>query len=140
MITPLFTLFANRVKGSLIRRRGLVESIVRKTLGIKNHVVEKVFHVDEGLVADIDVRMRRRLPCSRLQPIRGFTWTLRRHAENVLTWFDHRISNAAIEGLNNKAKVVARKCYGFRTAGNYITALYHCLGDLPQPKLVHKFL
>lgn len=77
---------------------------------------------------------------SRLQPMRDFAWTLRWHAENVLTWFDFRISNAVVEGLNNKAKVVSRRCYGFRTAQNFITALYHCLGKLPEPNLVHRFV
>jgi len=45
-----------------------------------------------------------------------------------------------VEGMNNKAKVVSHRCYGFRTGKNYITALYHCLGDLPEPQLVHRFL
>ncbi len=51
-----------------------------------------------------------------------------------------RIVIGAVEGMNNKAKVVSHRCYGFRTAKTYITALYHCLGKLPQPELVHKFL
>ncbi len=42
--------------------------------------------------------------------------------------------------MNNKAKVVSHRCYGFRTASNYITALYHCLGDLPEPEPMHRFL
>jgi len=50
------------------------------------------------------------------------------------------IDNGAVEGMNNKAKVVSHRSYGFRTASNYITALYHCLGNLPEPKLVHRFL
>ena len=54
--------------------------------------------------------------------------------------FEMRIHNGAVEGMNNKAKVVSRRCYGFRTATHYITALYHCLGNLPEPQLVHKFL
>ncbi len=40
------------------------------------------------------------------------------------------IDNGTVEGLNNKAKVVIHKAYGFRTAKNYIRNLYHCLGDL----------
>ena len=76
---------------------------------------------------------------SRLKPMRDFAWTLRRHMDDVLNYFDARIDNGAVEGLNNKAKVVSHRCYGFRTAGTYITALYHCLGKLPEPTLVHKF-
>lgn len=77
---------------------------------------------------------------SRLKPMRDFAWMLRRHEEGILAYFDERISNGAVEGMNNKAKVVSHRCYGFRTAATYITALYHCLGDLPEPELVHRFL
>ena len=77
---------------------------------------------------------------SRLKPMRDFAWMLRRHEEGILAYFDERISNGAVEGMNNKAKVVSHRCYGFRTAGTYITALYHCLSDLPEPELVHRFL
>jgi transposase len=77
---------------------------------------------------------------SRLKPMRDFAWTLRRHEEDILNYFELRIDNGAVEGMNNKAKVVSHRCYGFRTASNYITALYHCLGNLPEPQLVHRFL
>lgn len=77
---------------------------------------------------------------SRLKPMRDFAWMLRNHEDNILTYFDEKITNGAVEGMNNKAKVVSHRCYGFRTAKNYITALYHCLGNLPEPKLVHRFL
>lgn len=77
---------------------------------------------------------------SRLKPMRDFAWTLRRHEEEVLNYFTLPIDNGAVEGLNNKAKVVSHRCYGFRTANTYITALYHCLGKLPEPELVHRFL
>ena len=77
---------------------------------------------------------------SRLQPMRDFAWMLRKRMDDVLNYIDLRIDNGAVEGLNNKAKVVSHRCYGFRTAKTYIMALYHCLGDLPEPQLVHKFL
>lgn len=77
---------------------------------------------------------------SRLEPMRDFAWMLRRHEEDILSYFELRIDNGLVEGMNNKAKVVSHRCYGFRTANTYITALYHCLGDLPEPKLVHRFL
>lgn len=77
---------------------------------------------------------------SRLKPMRDYAWMLRNHEENILTYFEERITNGTVEGMNNKAKVVSHRCYGFRTARNYITALYHCLGNLPEPELVHRFL
>ena len=77
---------------------------------------------------------------SRLKPMRNFAWTLRRHEQGILNYFRLPIDNGIVEGLNNKAKVVSRRCYGFRAAKTYITALYHCLGKLPEPTLVHRFL
>jgi transposase len=77
---------------------------------------------------------------SRLKPMRDFAWMLRRHQEGILNYFELRIDNGAVEGMNNKAKVISHRCYGFRTAKTYILALYHGLGNLPEPKLVHKFL
>ena len=72
--------------------------------------------------------------------MRDFAWRLRRHQDNILSYFDERISNGTVEGMNNKAKVVSHRCDGLQTASTYITALYHCLGKLPEPEMVHRFL
>lgn len=77
---------------------------------------------------------------SRLEPMRDFAWMIRRHQGEILNYSDLAISNGAVEGLNNKAKVVSHRSYGFRKAATYITALYHCLGKLPRPPALHKFL
>jgi hypothetical protein len=34
---------------------------------------------------------------------------------------------------------VTRKAYGFRTFNAAETALYHTLGDLPEPPVTHRF-
>ena len=77
---------------------------------------------------------------SRLPHIRDFAWMLRRHQDDILKNFRMPIHNGTVEGLNNKAKLVIHKAYGFRTATNYIRNLYHCLADLPLPKTVHRFV
>ena len=77
---------------------------------------------------------------SRLEPMRDFAWMLRRHEEGILNYFRVPIDNGTVEGLNNKAKLVIHKAYGFRTAKNYIRNLYHCLGNLPLPQTVHTFV
>lgn len=77
---------------------------------------------------------------SRLKPMRDFAWMVRRHEEEILNFLKKRITNGVVEGMNNKAKVVSHRSYGFRTAKTYIIALYHCLGNLPEPQLVHRFL
>ena len=77
---------------------------------------------------------------SRLEPMREFAWMVRRHEDDILNYFRMPIDNGTVEGLNNKAKLVIHKAYGFRTAKNYIRNLYHCLADLPLPKTVHTFV
>ncbi len=47
--------------------------------------------------------------------------------------------SGTVEGLNNKAKLIIRKSYGFRTANGIEIALFHGLGDLPEPEFTHKF-
>ncbi len=66
---------------------------------------------------------------------------LRRHRELLLNWFRARgeISAAIVEGFNNKAKLTTRKAYGFRTYRCLEIALYHTLGQLPEPEATHRF-
>ncbi|HMD83919.1 MAG TPA: ISL3 family transposase, partial [Terriglobia bacterium] len=42
-------------------------------------------------------------------------------------------------GLNNRLKLTLRKAYGFRTFEAIEVALYHNLGELPEPEWTHKF-
>ena len=44
-----------------------------------------------------------------------------------------------VEGLNANVKLRFRKAYGFRTVGAMKVALYHQLGELPEPELTHRF-
>lgn len=76
---------------------------------------------------------------SRLKPMREFAWMIRRHQDDLMNYFHMPIHNGTVEGLNNKAKVISHKAYGFRTAKSYIRNLYHCMADLPLPKTVHTF-
>ncbi len=77
---------------------------------------------------------------ARLPPLRDFAWMLRRHEDDILNYFRMPIDNGAVEGLNNKAKLIIHKAYGFRTAKNYIRNLYHCMADLPLPETMHTFV
>lgn len=76
---------------------------------------------------------------SRLTPLRDFAWTLRRHEEGILTYFDLRISNGLVEAMNNNARVISHRARGYRSEHNYSLALIHGLGKLEVPKTQHKF-
>jgi len=43
------------------------------------------------------------------------------------------------EGLNNKLRVVTRRSYGLRTYDGMKIAMYHTLGQLPEPETAHDF-
>ena len=77
---------------------------------------------------------------SRLKPMRDFAWLVRRHQKNILSYFKLQIDNGSVEGLNNKAKVISHRAYGFRSEKNYILNLYHCMANLPMPVLLHSFV
>ena len=78
---------------------------------------------------------------SKIGPMKNVAKTLRRHRELILNWFraEGVISAGIVEGLNNKAKLTMRKAYGFRTEKAITIALYHQLGDLPEPEFTHRF-
>jgi transposase len=78
---------------------------------------------------------------SRLAPMQKVARMLRAHRPLLLNWFraQGRISAGAVEGFNNKAKLTTRTAYGFRTYRGIELALYHALGDLPEPHVTHRF-
>jgi transposase len=78
---------------------------------------------------------------SKIEPLKKEAKTIRRHKKLILNWFKAKkaFSSGIVEGLNNKVKVTVRKSYGFKTFKCTEIALYHVLGNLPEPKLTHKF-
>ena len=78
---------------------------------------------------------------SRLEPMKKVARMLQAHEELLLNWFRAKgeLSSAAVEGQNNKIRVVTRRSYGFRTYKAMEMALYHALGRLPEPESTHRF-
>jgi transposase len=79
---------------------------------------------------------------SRIEPMKKVARMLRSHEELLLNWFRAKgeVSSGAVEGLNNKIRVVTRRAYGFRTYNAMEIALYHTLGRLPEPQeFTHRF-
>ncbi len=66
---------------------------------------------------------------------------MRSHRGLILNWFRARgaLSNGIVEGFNGKARVTTRKAFGHRTCDALEIALYHTLGDLPEPEPTHRF-
>jgi transposase len=78
---------------------------------------------------------------SNIEPMKKVARMLRSHKELILNWFraEGGLSSGIVEGLNNKAKLTIRKAYGYRTMKHLQIALYHTLGDLPEPEISHRF-
>jgi transposase len=79
---------------------------------------------------------------SRIEPMKKVARMLRTHKPLLMNWFKAKgeISSGAVEGLNNKIRVVTRRSYGFRTYEAMEIALYHTLGRLPEPEqFSHRF-
>ena len=43
----------------------------------------------------------------------GFVRTLLNWEENILNYFDNRVTSGFVEGINNKIKLIKRKAFGF---------------------------
>lgn len=70
---------------------------------------------------------------SRLEPIRKFVGTLRKHTENIITFIPSRLTNATAEGLNRIIRLVKNRASGFRTVEAFIDLIYLTIGDVDIP-------
>ena len=77
---------------------------------------------------------------SRLAPFVKLGRTIRKHAEGILAYLDTRMTNGPVEGINNKLRVIARRAYGFHSAGALMSMLFLCCGGIelapPLPTLI----
>jgi len=48
------------------------------------------------------------------QELQSFFATLDAHRDGILAYFRERKSSGVVEGLNNKARVITRRCYGIK--------------------------
>jgi len=94
------------------------------------------FYAQRSLKDWLNKAMRSKLP-----DLKKAAKRLRKHQDLLLNYFSakERFSNGTVEGFNLKAKLTMRKAFGFRTFKTIEIALYHALGNLPEPKLCHNF-
>lgn len=64
---------------------------------------------------------------SQLTPIKAKAQMLKHHLTNILTYFEHQISNAAAEGLNSKIQTIKANARGFRSFESFrYSILFYC--------------
>ena len=76
-----------------------------------------------------------------LEPMTKITEMLQRHRGLILNYFRAKkeFNSGIIEGLNRKVNLTIRKAFGFSSFEVMETALYHQLGNLPEPTFKHEF-
>lgn len=72
---------------------------------------------------------------SRIEPIKEVAKTIRRHWSGVLRWYDSKINNGILEGLNSLVQAAKAKARGYRTFKNLSTMIYMLTGKLDYSKV-----
>lgn len=70
---------------------------------------------------------------SRLEPLRKFVRTVRRHSEGIIAFVQIRLTNATAEGLNRIARIVHNRASGFRNLDAFADMLFLTIGDVDIP-------
>ena len=67
---------------------------------------------------------------SRLEPMKQVALTIKRHRDGILRWFDSRIANGLIEGINSLVQAAKAKARGYRSTRNLKAITYLIAGKL----------
>ena len=67
---------------------------------------------------------------SRLEPMKQVAATMLRHRDGILAWFDSRIANGLIEGINSLVQAAKAKARGYRSLRNLKAITYLIAGKL----------
>lgn len=67
---------------------------------------------------------------SRLNPIKQAAYTIKRHWDGVVKWFESKINNGILEGLNSIIQACKAKARGYKTFKNFAIIAYLVTGDL----------
>ena len=67
---------------------------------------------------------------SRLEPVKKVARMCKRHLGNLLTFFEHRLTNGPIEGLNNAIQGLIKKAFGYRNKERFKTDIFFHFGGL----------
>ena len=70
---------------------------------------------------------------SRLEPIRDFVETLKRHQHRILPYIETGLTNAIAEGLNRIIRIVKNRASGFRSLPAFFDMIFLTVGDLDLP-------
>jgi len=67
---------------------------------------------------------------SQLAPMQAAALTLKRHWEGIVRWYDSRLNNGLLEGLNSLVQAAKNKARGFRNFNYFRTSIFLTTGNL----------
>jgi transposase len=76
---------------------------------------------------------------SRLEPIKEAAYTIKRHWAGVLKWWESKINNGVLEGLNSVIQAAKAKARGYKLSRNLIIIAYLLAGDIDLASLNHNY-
>ena len=67
---------------------------------------------------------------SQLEPIKKVAECIKRHWEGICNYFDSKLTNATLEGINSVIQATKSRARGYRSTKNFITMIYLVAGKL----------
>jgi transposase len=72
---------------------------------------------------------------SRLQPFVRLGRTVRKHLDGILAFIESGLTNARLEGMNNKIRLLSHRAFGFHSPHPLIATIYLCCSAIELPEL-----
>ncbi len=72
---------------------------------------------------------------SRIEEIKKMAKTIKQHWHGIIRWYDSKINNGILEGLNSLVQAARAKARGYRTFKNFKTMIYMLTGKLDYSKV-----
>ena len=81
-------------------------------------------HHDRSAAKEAIETWKKRVIKSGIKWFDSFLTTLTNRFDEILNYFDNRLNSGFVEGLNNKIKVIKRRCYGLSDAKHFFQRIF----------------
>jgi transposase len=84
---------------------------------------------------------------AKIEPYKKFVSMIKSHWSGVAAYFDKRVTNGVLEGINSKIQLAKRRAKGYRDVNNYINMIYFLTAKLKfdytlfviEPRILYHF-
>ncbi|KXG43745.1 ISL3 family transposase [Tepidibacillus decaturensis] len=74
---------------------------------------------------------------TRLEPMVKVAQSIKKHEDGILRWFQTKMTNGLLEGINSLVQAAKRKARGYRTINTYISMIYATANKLEMTVKPH---